>query len=575
MTFIVRQISRTADGREIIRSTSHDKPLIFVGRDAACEIHLADLAVNLRHARLVAEGTTRVRVEALGSLGFDLDGRPVRSADINLTTGAELDFGGHRLTVDAEGVNPLITVARVSALSDSSEERDIESLYTLKGKLPSRRFGAWALTLMTLALFLTWPIYTYATSHGIKDRGAGYHGDQSWTAGPLSQAHKGLEKNCQACHVNKFEAVQDKACVACHTLVHDHADVHRQLRAKGPPSNDAALKAAFGKADGRCVDCHNEHLGSGAMAATPQKFCADCHNGLKARLPDTKLDDVSDFGTNHPTFKPMLVVNPETGERRAQSLDGPVTQNTGLKFPHALHLSVTNGVARMSQTVNGGKTLACKNCHAPSADGARFLPVSMERNCQSCHSLAFEIIGGTNRTLRHGEPDQVIADIRAFYRNGGPPNGMGLSGITRHQVGSYSQQLNALPHSWPGGAEGAVARVFSKGGACYDCHIITQSGGGYHVTKVVQPDHYLSKGWFSHAAHATETCQSCHAANTSNATNDVLIPGISTCRHCHVGANGAALKPVSTPTRSSCALCHDYHRVNEAPWRARGKPYNK
>jgi hypothetical protein len=413
-------------------------------------------------------------------------------------------------------------------------------------------------------VFLAWPIYTYATSHGVRDRGAGYHADQSWTAGPLSTAHKGLEKNCQACHVNKFEAVQDKACAACHTHVHDHADVHRQLLAKG----DAA-------SSGRCVDCHIEHLGAGPMAPTPQKFCADCHAGLKARLPDTKLGDVSDFGINHPNFKPMLLVNPETGETQKRSMDGPISQFTGLKFPHALHLSTRNGVARMSQTVNGGKTLDCKDCHTPNADGTRFLPVSMERNCQSCHSLAFERIGGTNRTLRHGQPDQVIADIRSFYRNGGPPASMSLSGIARHQVGGYAAHVNTLPHSWPGGAEGAVARVFSKGGACYDCHIITQSGGGFHVTKVVQPDHYFTKGWFNHAAHATESCASCHAASTSQSATDVLIPGISTCRTCHVGADGAALKSVSKPTRSSCALCHDYHRVNEAPWRARGKAYPK
>ena len=37
-----------------------------------------------------------------------------------------------------------------------------------------------------------------------------------------------------------------------------------------------------------------------------------------------------------------------------------------------------------------------------------------------CHSLAFDQIGGTIRTLRHGAPAQVIADLRALYRAGGP-----------------------------------------------------------------------------------------------------------------------------------------------------------
>src|SRR3546814_14076898 len=36
------------------------------------------------------------------------------------------------------------------------------------------------------------------------------------------------------------------------------------------------------------------------------------------------------------------------------------------------------------------------------------------------HSLAFETIGGTVRTLRHGQPDQAIADLRAYFRSTSP-----------------------------------------------------------------------------------------------------------------------------------------------------------
>lgn len=50
MTFIVRQISRTADGREIIRPRTFEQAELSIGRNTECDIHLPDLAVTLSHA---------------------------------------------------------------------------------------------------------------------------------------------------------------------------------------------------------------------------------------------------------------------------------------------------------------------------------------------------------------------------------------------------------------------------------------------------------------------------------------------------------------------------------------------
>ena len=122
------------------------------------------------------------------------------------------------------------------------------------------------------------------------------------------------------------------------------------------------------------------------MPATAQAFCTDCHATMKARLPDTKIANAGDFGLDHPAFKPLRV-------------DG------GLKFPHDVHLSKTNGVARMVQTMpanfDGKRTapgMDCKDCHTATADGVRFLPVDMESDCQMCHSLGYDRVGGTVRT---------------------------------------------------------------------------------------------------------------------------------------------------------------------------------
>ena len=37
-----------------------------------------------------------------------------------------------------------------------------------------------------------------------------------------------------------------------------------------------------------------------------------------------------------------------------------------------------------------GAPLECADCHTPTADGVRFLPVEMEQDCESCHSLVYD-----------------------------------------------------------------------------------------------------------------------------------------------------------------------------------------
>lgn len=601
MTFIVRQISRTSEGREIVRSATFDKSSITIGRDASSEVQLADLAVELHHARLTLLESGRVDVESVSGLGFEIDGRSAKQTDIEPHVGAELRFGSHRIKVSSDGGDVILTVERVEALSDSSEEKDEIGLFTLKGLLPGRRPAAWAFIATVLLLFLAWPIYTYATSHGVKERPAGFHADKMWESGALSVAHKSLENNCQACHVNKFEAVRDKACLTCHKDdAHDHADPARLAMAKEAPGFGGRIKVAFQTAfnhpAGRCVDCHTEHEGAGKMPPTAQAFCTDCHGSLNQRLTDTKLKNAADFGTEHPQFMPAVTVGINAQDNRLYkrvsfTAASKLTEDNGLKFPHDIHLSKTNGIARMAQTLKGdqgwGDSLACKDCHTPSADGTRFKPVDMESDCSMCHSLAFDKIGGTIRTLRHGQPAAVVADLRAFYRSAGPDKPISLGGMARRRPGDYAATETQTDYllgarAFSGRSEEAIRAVFSRGGACFDCHQVTQmyaNGSPFQVRKVFQPARYMQKGWFDHNAHKSEDCESCHKADTSHAATDVLLPDLNSCRTCHVGESGAKLKAVKKPVESSCAMCHDYHMDGGAPWqtkqkvdRAKGQP---
>ena len=311
------------------------------------------------------------------------------------------------------------------------------------------------------------------------------------------------------------------------------------------------------------------------MPATAQRFCTDCHADLNTRLTDTRIGNAGDFGTAHPQFRPRVAIAPGATPRYARITWSAAAQDRdGLKFPHALHLSRRGGVARMAQSLGQGSALDCASCHRPTADGVRFQPVDMETDCQSCHSLTFETVGGVRRTLRHGQPAQVVADLFAYYRSTPPTRPIELGGMARRRPGQYAagQVYNVYFGERtvrPTRAEGAVRAVFSRGGACYDCHTIfaSSAGNNWRVMPVHQTQRYLNHGWFDHRPHRNEPCGTCHAAARSASASDLLIPGIATCRDCHGGEGSNADVP------SSCAMCHDYHAgpASEAPWRpARG-----
>ena len=210
-----------------------------------------------------------------------------------------------------------------------------------------------------------------------------------------------------------------------------------------------------------------------------------------------------------------------------------------------------------------GDSLVCADCHTPSKDGVRFQPVDMEKDCQACHSLG---IGG-GRTLRHGDVSRMIADLRGTPRERAstPVN---TGGIARRRPGAYDDGQVYHASFGNGGlaAENILHSVFSPGGACYDCHVVTPPGasatGQWDVTLVHQPMRYMMKGWFDHKAHTKETCVSCHAAEKSTQATDLLLPDLKSCRTCHGGEVSKAKVP------SSCAMCHSFHVKQNAPWRS-------
>lgn len=590
MSFIVRTVARTADGRDIVRPRKVDKAELSVGRSPSSDIHLADLAVTLNHAVIRTAPGGFVEVVSTAGLPFVVDGKQSEHERFSASTGANVRIGSHSLSFEAgegeEKGSIVVTVERVGAISNASEEKEEAHVFSLSSALPGKRPLAWALALLILSVFLIWPLVSIHTSPTGSERKIAFHADEMWTSGALSQTHKSLENNCKACHVKAGESVRDAACVACHTKVHDHADAKKLVESRGSLGLVGGTKrvvgGVFGIQPGRCVECHTEHQGATAMPVTDERFCTNCHTDMSKRI-QTTLKDTADFGDNHPEFEPTVRVAGADGlpTFRRVSLDTNPKEFNGLKFPHDLHLSKTNGVAQMAKRLGKeegyGDSLDCASCHTRDTTGATFAAVKMETACGACHSLAFDQVGGTIRTLRHGEPAQVVADIRAFYR-GGAPRPAALQGMDRRRPGDFGNAMERINFAQTsamhvGNAEQAIRSVFSKGGACFDCHIVRATGNPttpYAVTPVALTMRYMKKGWFDHAAHETESCSSCHAVKNSAFSADVSLPKLAKCQECHGGQDARKEVP------SACAMCHDYHRTEFAPLmvrdhRARGK----
>ncbi len=242
----------------------------------------------------------------------------------------------------------------------------------------------------------------------------------------------------------------------------------------------------------------------------------------------------------------------------------------GLAFSHEDHLGKGGTVARMAMALGKGAgygtALDCANCHRPTADGVRFLPVDMERDCEACHSLAYDRVGGTVRRLRHGDFAQMVADLRAAERGPSPPVGLGLSG--RKRPAARTMRSSTAPRfGSPALADLPLMQAVSSTGVCGECHSVERRGSNaalWRVQPVHQTARYFQHGWFDHRAHEQEDCTSCHGAEKSAKASDLLLPGLENCRDCHLG-EGAAKAEVP----SSCIMCHDYHPDAGAPWSVR------
>ena len=594
MRLRIRQLTRLRSGGTSATDHVVEVPgdRIRVGRGTDNELFLKDLRVNYRHAEIVVREHDVV-VEAAGG-EIRLDEVPVERAVLG--PGETVGIGPYRVQVLADEPDADLTVTYELAApppGETPEQLIRPERVQVRG---GRRAWAWILFVVVILGSLAVPVVAHLMAKSEPDEPvAGREGlpllaglDRLWVSGELSSSHKQLNEDCGACHERAFVPVREEACLACHQATEHHFETARFTFANFEPVE--------------CMDCHTEHVGPDGVVPAQQKLCGDCHADLEATQSETTLLDVTDFGTDHPEFRPSVITDPASGEVQRVALGAQTfpQEKSNLRFPHDIHLAeicrlkgenaipadqasekdrdACTVLQMAAQRMTRPDGLVCADCHQPEPGGVNMLPVDMRQHCAECHRLEFDP-AAPGRVLPHGQPEEVIAVINDFYaaellRRGSSAQiqaAQASAQSLRQRPGGST--AGAAPSAAPQPAPDPLAEaifvsrkklddVFGRQlcGVCHEVLTPEQSPlGRFEVLPVQVAALWMPKARFDHAAHTTSTCTDCHEATTSPTSTDVLMPAIATCRDCHLGEHAARALP------STCIMCHDYHREDQAP----------
>jgi len=496
--------------------------------------------------RLLPTGGGGARLGA-SRVGASIGGKTVHKA--GLSVGDEFRVPGYRflLLAPPQGFDLALQVEPESTGYAASME--------LADRLFSLRRASWigallvlVLSLLVPALGLLWP--------GVADmlRDTPLPDDGLWNSGPLAAGHAtvGIAEDCRACHREPFTRVEDRACLSCHRGITEHVDI-----AVHDPAGFTAV---------RCASCHREHNEPAALVRRDTGLCIDCHAEPDRFPAAPDLAAVGAFtAADHPAFRlDLLRPRDPFGWEVVQVPQGAggVREHSNLKFSHEVHLD-----AGKVQLQNSGEALRCDSCHAIQDDGEHFEPITMDRQCRSCHSLNFDIFE-PDLELPHGDLRAAIVAMEAhFIREFTDPV------LRRQRAADKPRRIPGKREAAAtcagtgldcGRAEAAreVQYQFAETG-CITCHEVLDTGAEdimdrWFVLPVRITGDWLRSSRFDHTVHLNRAaantdavCLSCHAADESNASTDILIPEQSVCLTCHDEVRGA--------NAVDCVGCHAFH----------------
>ncbi len=558
MKVLIRRM-REQNGTTAFIDRSLEAATLKIGRGTEQDLELADARVALAHAEITPLPGGIHRLEAKTPSGVWVNGGPCAVASLEF--GDHVDLGRFRITLlkPPEGNDLALLVEQRPESAVDQHPPTTLPMRLQQTRLSRRALGWSAFVLVLLASLLLPLLMRYGNAGAIAVRApklASLVPTQAlWSSGPLSHAHGFFADDCATCHVKPFEPVRNASCLSCHDTLRHHVP-------------DAATASLPDFSAASCTDCHREHNGPDGTIVRLASLCIGCHQNLQARFPQTHLQGVRDFETDHPPFSPLLTrYDPATRKFQAtqvsQGHGAPLQEDNGLIFPHDLHLS-KQGV----DAPEGKRRLECSNCHEPERGGVGFRAVSMERNCSDCHRLEFDPDDPT-RVVPHGKPAEVAAVIRDHFA----AKALDLQNLKLGNLpGTANRRRPGPPRTreerefmarWSETQGDKVVREVFDGRLCRYCHVVQQTPDPklpWIVAPVSLQEHTLSGAKFAHGPHAKTPCTDCHAALTSKSSHDVLLPDIEDCRACH-GDIGS-----KSQVASACIDCHDFHVETGLLW---------
>ena len=524
MPYIIKKISGT-----LIETFEIPGPILRIGRGTANELQFDDLLVALDHAVIEHTEGSYILTDPGSETGTYVNESRVRRHQ--LADNDKIKIGPysfrfyHPLTdqppilqYEKEPQKPVEAASTPFSVETRTPLKKIDdlSVYGL-----SKRF----FTKTMLSFCLISVILAVAISVWVR-------GEEIYIMpGEISSQHRFFQKDCLRCHV-VWQRVSDEACLKCHD-----SPIHHE--------NQVVTSA--------CTTCHREHEGDIGLVSSNDRYCIQCHADLKTKDGTLHFGGkILSFNNGHPEFK--VTVQGEQGKERVSLNDKEHLIDTAqIKLNHKLHLK--SGL----KSPKGPVQLACKDCHAPNADGMRMAPVAYQKHCKECHELGFDPLF-PNRVVPHAPPEEVHAYL--------------LMVIAEHrdEILPNPEPMRRLPASNPSSSRLALTPRVSKevfeaethlySVVCTKCHVLDKNHTPFpKVEETAIPARWLPHSSFEHKAHRQMECASCHHdVSKSEKTADVLLPEIQTCQDCHQ----------QNRIRADCVLCHFYHdKSKQQPWEGR------
>jgi len=558
MFFLVRK--SVLGSSDEFQDLDFDVQELLIGGDESSTVVLDELPDGVLTVK--AKDESNAQFSCSEDLTLNSNGKASTSG--NLTKGVLYKLGVY----DIEIINPPTGFDfAINVLRSKRKAEHKKSRYIVEDK--KSKFGIRALSYIAffsiLILFLAVP-YTGFLNKDVKNKLASLPipSDKSWSSGPLAMAHRIPEigDDCNVCHVKPFEKVQDKQCLSCHQNLGEHVlDNH--------PAVDELDQFL-------CENCHKEHNEPLQLTRTDDKLCIDCHSKIEEFTEGSadKKDSVKAVNgfnaENHPPFRLSLVspkfINGQyewQNDRPAFNPEMPAKEESNLKFSHEVHLD-----QEKVQDESTGDKLVCNNCHQLKDDGEHFEPITMDKDCRSCHKLTFDVFN-PDLELQHGDLRTAAVMLQAHYiREFTDPDlrNKRANKKIRRIPGKHTNNQNCEGTGLNCGRAEAFKEAefqFTKSG-CITCHEVTVNDttdilSKWFVKPIKLNTNWYSKAQFDHVSHMSvkqkneeEICLSCHAVDKSDVSADIAMPQRNKCLECHQ-------QDQHNSVELSCIRCHEFH----------------